>query len=110
MNEIGLHVARQAHREAVDVDLARVEALRLEKDLMTLLVGESDDLVFERRAVARTDSANLPVEERRLTDVRADEIAHAIVGVQQIAVDLRPHRPAVTEKKKAPAGRRRARR
>ena len=57
VHEIRLHVARQAHREAVDVDLARVEPFRLEKNLVPLLVGEADDLVLERRTVARTDAA-----------------------------------------------------
>ena len=56
VHELGLHVARQAHREAVDVDLARVDPFRLEKNLVALLVGEADDLVLERRAVARTDA------------------------------------------------------
>ena len=92
VHEIRLNVARQAHREAVDVDLARVHAFRLEKNLVPLLVREADDLVFERRAIPRTDAANLPVEQRRPVDVRAHEIAHAIVRVQQIAVDLRSRR------------------
>ena len=55
VNQIGLHLARQTHREPVDINLARVDAFGLEKDLVPLLVGEPDDLVFERRAVARTD-------------------------------------------------------
>ena len=92
MNELLLHVARQAHRKAIDVDLARVEAFRLEKNLMPLLVGKPDDLVLERRAVPRPDAANLAVEQRRAVDVRAHQIADAIVRVQQIAVDLRRDR------------------
>ena len=54
------------------------------------LSGKPDDLVLERRAVARTDAANLPVEQRRAVDVRAHDRSHAIVRVQQVAVDLRP--------------------
>ena len=57
MNELRLHVARQAHREAVDVDFPRVEPFRLEKDLVPLLVRKPDDLVLERRAVPRADAA-----------------------------------------------------
>src|SRR5205814_2940108 len=59
MNQIGLHLARQAGRKAVDVNLAGVETFRFEKNLMTFLVGEPHDLVFERRAIAPADSANL---------------------------------------------------
>src|SRR5438093_12665488 len=56
VNEIGLHLAGQTRRESVDVNLAGVQAFRLEKDLMPFLVGESHDLVFERRAIQRSDS------------------------------------------------------
>ena len=62
VHEIELHIPRQAHREAVDVDLARIDAFRLEEDLVPLLLGEPDDLVLERRTVSRTNAANLPVE------------------------------------------------
>ena len=54
--------------------------------------------------------SNLPVEERRAIDVRAHEIADAIVGVKQIAVDLRRARSVRSETRTAPADRRRARR
>src|SRR5450759_1340968 len=56
---------------------------------MPFLVGEANDLVFERRAVSRTDAANLTVEERRAIDIRSHEIAHAIVGVEEVAINLR---------------------
>ena len=89
VHEIRLHVARQRHRKAVDINLARIDPLRLEEDLVALFVGEADDLVLERRAVARPDPADLAVEQRRAIEVRSHEIAHAIVRVEQIAVDLR---------------------
>ena len=56
---------------------------------MALLVGEPDDLVLERRAVPRADALNLSVEQRRLVDVGAHEIAHAIVRMQKVAVICR---------------------
>jgi hypothetical protein len=90
MHQIGLHVARQRHRKAVHVDLRRLQTFRLEKNLVPLLVGEANDLVLERRTVSRTDAVNLAVEEGRASDVGADKIANAIVGVDQMAVDLRP--------------------
>ena len=57
---------------------------------MTLLVGEPHDLVLERRAIARADALNLSVEQRRSIDVGAHEVADAIVGMQEVTVDLRP--------------------
>ncbi len=66
-HERALHVERQARRDAVRIDLERVEAFGLEKDLVAGLVGEADDLVFDRRAVTRThavDRACRAVERR----------------------------------------------
>src|SRR5207253_2566829 len=88
MHELELHVAWKTRRKSVHVDLARMDPLRLEKNLMALLVGKPDDLVFQRRTVPRTDAANLAVIKRRAIDIRTYQIAHAIVCVNQITVDL----------------------
>src|SRR5262249_42537692 len=93
VNEIRLNVAWQAHRKAVHVDLASVVALRLEKELMPLFVRKANDLVLERWAITRPDSTDLTVEKRRPCDVRANEVAHAIVRVEEITIDLRPIDP-----------------
>src|SRR5688572_13793200 len=88
MDERLLHVARKAHRESVDIDLARIDAFGLEENLVPLLLGEPHDLVLERRTVSRTDAADLTVEERRAIDIGANEIAYPIGRVQQVAIDL----------------------
>ncbi len=88
VDERFLHVARQAHREAVDVDLWNVEAFGLEEDLMRLLVGESHDLVFERWTVSRSNARNLSVVERGLADIRPDQVADAVVRIEDVAADL----------------------
>ena len=90
MNKVTLDVARQRHRKAVHVDFADIEALGFKEDLMPFLVGKPDDFVFQRRTVPRPDPANLAVEQRRAIDVGPDQIAHAIVGVENVALDLRP--------------------
>src|SRR5205814_9211634 len=90
MHEIRLHVTRQAHREAIDVDLARVEAFGLKENLVPLLVGKSDDFVLERRTIARADAANLAVEQRRAIEVGAHQIANPIVCMEEIACNLGP--------------------
>ena len=89
VHEIRLHISRQAHRKPVHINLARADSFRLQENLMALLVGETNDLVFERRAIPRTDAPNLAVEQRRARDVRANEIANAIVGMKEMAIDLR---------------------
>src|SRR6202022_2707608 len=88
MNNLELHLARQTHRKAVHVDLVNVAALGLEINLMALAPGEADDLVFERRAVARANTSNLSVEKRRLVDVLGHKLPHALVGVNEIARHL----------------------
>src|SRR5216683_361625 len=60
--ELLLDVAGHRHRKAIHVDFRCVHAFRLEENLVPLLVREPDDLVFERRAVARPDPLNLPIE------------------------------------------------
>jgi hypothetical protein len=52
-HELFLHVRRKTHREAVDVDLAYIDALRFQKDLVPLPTRKPDDLVLERRTVSR---------------------------------------------------------
>ena len=100
MHEVRLHIPRQAHREAVDIDLRRVEPFGFEENLMPFLVREPDDLVLERRAVARPDAANLSVEQRRAVEVRAHQVADAIVGVQQMAVNLWATDPICQERER----------
>src|SRR5262249_34308258 len=89
VNEIGLDLAGKARGKPVDVDFPAVDSFGLEKDLVPLLVRKSKNLVLERRTIPRPDALNLTVVERRPADVRANEIADAVVGVNQIAVDLR---------------------
>ena len=57
---------------------------------MPLPVREPHHLVFERRAVARTDALDLAVEERRLVDVLPHQLVDAVGRVQQVTGDLRP--------------------
>src|SRR5262249_11293414 len=62
VDQIGLHVSRKAHREAVDIDLSSLDSFGLQKDLVALLLRKPDDLVLQRWAVPRPDPSNLPVE------------------------------------------------
>ena len=49
-----LHIFRQRCRDAVRIDRRVVETFRLEKNLMPVALAEAHDLVFDRRAIART--------------------------------------------------------
>ena len=83
-----LHVARQAGRDAVDVDFVRVAAFRLEEHLVPLLVGEAHDLVFDRRTVPRAARLDLAAVHRRTVQVRADQVVHRRIGVRDPAGQL----------------------
>ena len=84
-----LHLHRQRSGHAVDVDLVRVQSLRLEKELVLRLVGELDDLVLDRRAIARPDALDLPGIHRRAVDVLADQPQRLRRGERDVAAHLR---------------------
>src|SRR5271169_577569 len=65
-----------------------IEALGLEEELVLLLVGEADDFVFDRRAVAWANGVNLPGVHRRTRDVFADDAQRLRRGVGDVAADL----------------------
>ena len=56
---------------------------------MRFLVGEADDLVLDRRAVARSAAANLARVHRRAVQVRADQVVDRRRGLGGVANDLR---------------------
>src|SRR5437773_6494311 len=98
MNNLLLHVARETHREAVDVDLASANAFRLEKNLMAFLVREPHDLVFERRTISRANSLDLAIEQRRACDVPANKLVDALRGVHEMTVNLWARNPVGQER------------
>src|SRR5439155_23264105 len=55
----GLNIDGHAGGHAIYVDLVRVQALRLHEQLMTNLIRELHDLVFNGRALTGADSLNL---------------------------------------------------
>ena len=75
-----LHVDGHGSRHAVHVDLVGVETLGLQEKLVVRLVRELHDLVFNRRAVARADTLNLPGIERRAVNVLANHAVRFVVG------------------------------
>ena len=84
-----LHFHRQRRAHAVDVDLVRVQALGLEEDLVRGLVGKLDDLVFDGRAVPRTDATDLAAVHRRAMHVFANDRVRLRRGERDVAGNLR---------------------
>ena len=61
---------------------------------MALLLFEADDLVLDRRAVARADALNVAAVERRAVQVVENDLVGRGVCVGDVAVDLVVHRHA----------------
>ena len=55
----GLNLDGKRCAHAIDIDLVRVQALGFKEELMRKLVRKADDLVFDRRAVARSNTFDL---------------------------------------------------
>ena len=85
--ELDVDGERGAH--AVEVDLVGVEALGFEKELVGVLVGKLDDLVFDGGAVARADGVDLAAVHGRAMDVVADDAMGFGRGVGDVAGHLR---------------------
>ncbi len=85
-----LHLGGQRRREAADVERLARPALGLDEDEMCGVVGELDDLVFDRRAVARADAADqVESVERRAVQVRAHEFVRPRVRRDDMTRKLR---------------------
>ena len=56
LDHLHLDLEREGGREAVDVDFVRRDAFRFEKQLLSLLLREFDDFVFDGGAIARADA------------------------------------------------------
>src|SRR5258708_4073276 len=76
VQELELHSHGQRRGQPVDVQLGRVESLRLEENLVARRVGELDDLVLDRWTVPRAPPANRATVQRRLLKVALDDSLH----------------------------------
>ena len=97
-NKRRLRVARQGGRDAVRVNRVVVEPFRLEKDLVPLALGEPDDLVLDRGAIARPNPGDVPGVKRRTGEIGADNVVRPRVGFGDMADDLRSRDPTSQER------------
>ena len=88
MHQRFLDVVRQRGRNAVRVDLVRVQTFRLDEHLMRGLLGEAVDLVLDARAIARPGAFDHAREHRAAIESAADNLVRALVGVRDPARDL----------------------
>ena len=67
---------------------------------MSRLLAELNDLVFDRRAVARAYALNVAAVERRFIEVSPDHVVHRFVGVADEALYLLPVDPIGLKRKR----------
>ena len=89
VNQLALRFRRQAHREAVDVNLLDVQAFRLEKELVTLAIRESASPCLRAKG---SISARFLRSGRCRAAIRrcgsTNQLVHSIVRVHQVAGGL----------------------
>ena len=69
-----LHVRREAGAHTLHVILGGSPAFRFQEDGVALLVDEPSDLVFDGRAVSRTNSIDRPVEHRGAMQICSNDV------------------------------------
>ena len=83
-----LHVTGKTGRDPVDVNLMRAAPLRLEEQLMPILVRELDHFVFDRWTVTRSAAVDLPAVHRCPMKVGLDQFMHIRIGISNPARQL----------------------
>ena len=71
--------------EAIQVGFDGMPALRFDEDLMTVLVGEAVDLVFNAGAVARPFACDGTAEERAISQAVLENGVDTRVGVGDVS-------------------------
>ena len=88
-----LDLFRQRGRDAVGIDGAVVEPFRLQEDLMPVAIAEPDDLVLDRRAIARAAALDLAGIHRRAMHIGPDHLMGRRRRAGDAALDLRRRDP-----------------
>src|SRR5690606_7228140 len=84
-----LDLPRQRGRNPVRIDGRIVEPFRLEKNLVPLPIGEADDLVLDRGAIARAHAFDLPRAHRRPVKILPNDGVGLRRRRRDVAGDLR---------------------
>src|ERR1044072_7841358 len=83
-----LDLLRKRGGNAVGIDRRIVEAFRLQEDLVTIAVAEADDLVLDRRTIARAGAFDLAGVHRRAMHIGPDYLVGGLRGPGDPALDL----------------------
>ncbi len=87
-HDLQLHVERQGSGNPVRIELVGIQAFGLDEHLVAGLVGETVDLVLDRRAVARPHAFDHAGIHRRTVEIGEDDLVGPLVGMRDMAIDL----------------------
>ena len=90
-----LHIHRHGRGHSLDIHFIRIQPLRLDEQLMPVLVGEAHNLILDGRAVARPLAVNLSGILRRLHDIVPENLMGRLIRIGQPAEPLIPVHPVI---------------
>ncbi len=99
MHHRDLNVVGQGSRNPVGVHLVRMQPLGLQENMVPVFVCKTVHLVFDTGTVASTDAFDLACEHRGTIKARTDDVVGFLIGIGDVAIDLRQHRFIVVERK-----------
>ena len=88
MKRIQLGLERQGRGESLKIVFGSVPALRLEEQLVGILVFKNPELVLYARTISRTLAGDLSGKKRGLIETGTEDIVNLLVGVKDIARHL----------------------
>ncbi len=81
-----LHIDGKRRRHPLHIHFIRVRAFGLHKKLVAILVGEADDFILNRRAIARADAVDFSGKHRSAVEIFADDAMRFLIRVREIAI------------------------
>lgn len=85
MKSLELDIEREGGREAIKIVGLSVPALGFDKKLVTRLVGETDDFILDRGAIAGAVAVDTAGIERRMVEASAKDVVGMEVGIGEEA-------------------------
>ncbi len=83
-----LNILGQRGRNPVRIDRVIVQSLWLKENLMRGFIGKANDLILNRRAIARADALNMTTVHGRAVEVVANDLVRRLIRVGDPTGDL----------------------
>ena len=88
MKRIQLGLERKGRGESLKIVFGSIPALRLEEQLVGILIFENPELVLDARTISRPLAGNLSGKKRGFIETGTEDIVNLLVGMKDIARHL----------------------